>query len=236
MDTIDGGGRSLTGPGFGTDDGRPDPRLAEALAGHANGRLGEYDVATALTGARLLVPVVAVAGETRDTGTGRRAEADSEMALATLVGRDGRHAVLAFTGAHTLAAWRPDARPVPVAAPDVCATALDEQAAAVVVDVAGPAPFTVDGARLAALAAGEPVPPPHRDPDVLTAVHAVTRGEPDVLRVKVEPAESADLSVLLEVGRGVAGEDLAQRAGRALAATLPGRLARGVAFTISPTR
>jgi len=48
----------------------------------------------------------------------------------------------------------------------------------VVIDVAGPVPVTVEGARLAALAAGRPVPLPHQDPDVLAGLHAALGHEP----------------------------------------------------------
>src|SRR5262249_60847436 len=108
----------------------------------------------ALASSRLLVPVVATAGE--------RA---SEMALPTLIGSDGRAALLAFTCLDTLRRWHPYARPVPVPATGVWQAAVHE-AGAVVIDVAGPGLVAVDGARLAALAGGPPGPPPHRQPEL----------------------------------------------------------------------
>jgi hypothetical protein len=77
-----------------------------------------------------------------------------EMATALLTGQDGRQALLAFTSLETLAAWRPDARPVPVAAPLAARSALQEGAAALVVDVAGPTTYVVEGAMLEGLARG----------------------------------------------------------------------------------
>lgn len=104
-------------------------------------------------------------------------EKSTEMALPTLIGRDGRAAIIAFTSLDALARWRPDARPVPVPAASVW-LAGTQDASAVVIDVAGPVPMAVDGARLAALAAGRPVPMPHQDPDVLAALQAVLASEP----------------------------------------------------------
>ena len=93
------------------------------------------------------------------------------MVLPTLIGQDGRPAVLAFTGLDALARWRPDARPVPAEASRVWRAAVTD-GAAVVIDVAGPVLLAVEGARLAALATGQPVPPPHEDPDVRSQVEA----------------------------------------------------------------
>lgn len=228
-----GGGRRIVGPGFGPDDGGRDAAVGRALDAYRDGAGGEHDVVAALAGARLLVPVVAVADGVTE-GDGPREEKSTEMALPTLVGRDGRRAVIAFTGAETIAAWRSDARPVPVRAPDVCAAALDEDAAAVIVDVAGPVPVTISGARLTALAAGEPPPPPERDPEVLAGVHAATRDEPAVRRVRVTAAPGADLGVELEITGAAAQEELAHRVAARLNAALGARVARGVAFTLTP--
>lgn len=219
MSGIHGDGRTITGPEFQGDDGSGDRAVMAALEAYRARRGSEHDVVAAISGSRLLVPVVAD---------------DGDMALPTLVGRDGRRAVLAFTSADTIAAWRADARPVPVGARKVCLAALDEDAAAVVIDVAGPVPVTISGARLAALAAGDPPPAPDRDPDVLAAVHAAAGEEPDVTRVRVAPADTADLAVELRTNSGTDRQALARRVAARLNAALPGRLARGVAFAVTP--
>ncbi len=100
------------------------------------------------------------------------------MALPTLVGRDGRRAVLAFTCLDALKQWRSDARPVPVPAASAWLAGTQDGASAVLIDVAGPVTLAVDGARLAALAAGRPVPLPHQDPEVLAALQAALAREP----------------------------------------------------------
>ncbi len=106
-----------------------------------------------------------------------RREKSTEMALPTLIGQDGRAAILAFTCLDALTRWRPDARPVPVPAARAWLAGTQE-ASAVVIDVAGPVPVAVDGARLAALAAGRPVPLPHQDRDVLAALRTALATEP----------------------------------------------------------
>lgn len=127
------------------DDGRADPRWEAAYADPA-------DVEALLrAGVRLLVPIVAVPDEV-DPATG--ADKSSHMASVSLVQANGRRGLLAFTGIETLARWDRDARPVPVSSHDVAAAALEEGADGVLVDVAGPVRFAIDGELLAELARG----------------------------------------------------------------------------------
>ena len=150
------------------DAGEADPAVTGVLAAYAAGQATERAVLTAVAESRLLVPIVAVMAEANDDGT----EKQTEMALPTLIGGDGRAAVIAFTSSGSLGSWRRDARPVPVAAARLWAAALTE-ADAVVVDIAGPVPLVVEGARLRSLAAGQPPPPAHEDPDIRAAVAEV---------------------------------------------------------------
>lgn len=139
---------------FAADDGGPDPALTAALAAYdADGVTGP--VVAALARSRLLVPVVAVGGDAAHAGSARATTRHSaELAAVLLQGRDGRRALLAFSSVATLAAWRPEARPVPLRAADAARAAADEGAAALVVDVAGPVTYAVEGADLEHLCAG----------------------------------------------------------------------------------
>ena len=167
-------GLTVAEPKFPGDDGTADPAVRAALTAYAAGQGSEHAALTALARSRLLVPVVAVPGEAADDGS----EKSTEMALPTLVGRDGRRAVLAFTSLDALKQWRSDARPVPVPAASAWLAGTQDDASAVLIDVAGPVTLAVDGARLAALAAGRPVPLPHQDPEVLAALQAALASEP----------------------------------------------------------
>lgn len=145
--------RTIPDPGFADDDGSADPRLATALhhweaGGDAGAVLG------ALEQTRLLVPVVAVLGEVEYDGQGLAREKTSDMAAVLMRGADGRLALLSFTSTATLQCWDPQARPVPVRAALAARAALQDDAAALVIDVAGPTRFAVEGEDLAALAAG----------------------------------------------------------------------------------
>jgi hypothetical protein len=100
------------------------------------------------------VPVVAVLGEVEVDERGLAHDKTSDMATVLLQGADGRMALLAFSGMPALHAWDPEARPVPVTARTAAQAALQDGAAAIVVDVAGPATFVVEGQDLEGLAQG----------------------------------------------------------------------------------
>jgi hypothetical protein len=216
------------GEQFRDDRGAADPRVAAALAAYQAGQGSEQAALAALAAARLLVPVVAtLAGGAGPAG----GDKDSEMALATLIGNDGRPALIAFTGLDALSRWRPDARPVPAEADRVWRAALTE-GCAVVIDVAGPVPIAVEGARLAALAEGRPVPPPHEDPDIRAEVRAAVTGEPGITAFMLAAGrqDGTDLSVTLLLAVGDT-EPVLSRAANAIAARLAGRLRRGIEFS-----
>lgn len=146
--------RRLQGSAYVDDDGSADPALADALRGHTRGSVSYPEVLARLAGARLLVPVVAVLGEVEVGDDGLARDKTSDMAAVLLTGADGRLALLAFTDLTALAAWDPAARPVPVAAHLAAATAVQEGAAALVVDVAGAHPLVVADDDLQRIAAG----------------------------------------------------------------------------------
>ena len=108
----------------------------------------------ALCGDRLLVPVVAAATRFGETVAGLASDKEAEMSVVTLQARDGRRALLAFTGLDALQSWQPEARPVPVTVDRAAQTARDEDLTAVLVDMAGPHPLVIDGEVLRELAAG----------------------------------------------------------------------------------
>jgi SseB protein N-terminal domain len=201
-------GRSILDLGysdaFADDTGAADPALEAALA--ASSRDGAAAVSAALLGARLLVPIVASSalGEAPGGPAPRKASGESagrhaaDLAVVTVIGRDGRHALPAFTGIDALARWRADARPVPVRAGQAARAAFDEGAAALVLDIAGPIPHTVSGSRLVALAEGRAWRPAHTDGQVVAAVRAHLRVIAGTsVTAYLRPSDDADAVVLL---------------------------------------
>jgi SseB protein N-terminal domain len=247
------------------DRGGADPGVKAALRAYAAGAGSEHAVLVALAGARLLVPVVAVrADQLADAaesglpghgadGSDRAAgslsgqaqhvpgsvagggETASEMAIPAIVGRDGRRALPAFTSLDALRRWQPDARPVPAPALAVWQSAVQESQA-VIIDIAGPVPVAVEGARLAALAAGGAPPAMHEDPDVLSvAARAVAEAAPGC-RVRLLPPHGG-LDFTLEIGPAPGDhrpvpEELGTALADAIAAGLGGRVRGGIAVLL----
>jgi SseB protein N-terminal domain len=240
------------------DRGEADPRVTAALAAYQAGQGSEQAALGALAAARLLVPVIAVLGsEQQEPVNAKQGDKDSEMVLPTLIGRDGRSAVLAFTGLDALARWRPDARPVPAEADRVWRAAVAD-GCAVVIDVAGPVPLAVEGARLTALAAGQPVPPPHEDPDVRAEVRAAVAAEPAIAGFSLAPGHdglapghdglapghdslapdhhgAADLAITLHLAPGAKTDPgpAVNRAATGIATRLGARLRRGIEVIVA---
>ena len=116
-----------TTPAAPDDRGEVDPALATLLETGTSEEVG-----VAMLGARLLVPVVATPAE----------EGDAEMSVPALVNEAGKRALPVFSSYDALRAWRPEARPVPMTGARVMAGARAEGYDGVVLDVAGPHPFT----------------------------------------------------------------------------------------------
>jgi hypothetical protein len=147
--------RTIPDPGFAGDDGSTAPEVAAALADYAADPDGTHAATLAvLQRSRLLVPVVAVLGEVEHDEHGLAHDKTSDMATVLMTGRDGRTAMLAFTGRESMARWDPAARPVPVTLPTAARAARQDGASALLVDVAGPTMFVVSGPTLDSLAEG----------------------------------------------------------------------------------
>ena len=147
--------RTLPDPGFAGDDGGTAAVVVATLAAYDTDPDARYEATLeVLQHHRVLVPVVAVAGEVEVDEAGLAHDKTADMATVLMRGRDGRTALLAFTGTDAMRRWQPDARPVPVDLPTAAKAAAQDGAEALLVDVAGPVRFVVEGDDLAQLAAG----------------------------------------------------------------------------------
>lgn len=148
-------GRAIAEPEFPDDDGSAAPDVAAALSAYdADPEAGHRPALAALQDSRLLVPVVATLGEVEYDERGLAHDKSSDMAAVLITGRDGRTALLSFTSTVSLQAWNADARPVGVSARQAARAALQDGADALLVDVAGPVLFPVEGQDLRDLADG----------------------------------------------------------------------------------
>ncbi|WP_405733884.1 SseB family protein [Streptomyces sp. NBC_01537] len=227
--------KNIPEPGFSDDDGTADPRLSAALSAYAGGA-GEGEVLTALRGARLLVPVVALLGEVETGPDGLRREKTSDMAVPTIQAADGRRALPAFTSTDALARWRPDARPVAVPLTQALQALAHERADTLLIDMAGPVPYALSGPALRAVAEGRDFGDPLADPAVREAVRAAVAAEPGVVRAHLVPADTSDGTLGLVLAPDAAVQEVAQRVATALAGddVLRGALVKGLELALLP--
>ncbi|MFI9274234.1 SseB family protein [Kitasatospora sp. NPDC052896] len=228
--------KNIPNPGFADDDGSADPALAKALADWSQDPAAEPALLAALPAARLMVPIVALLGEVEVDAAGLKHEKTSDMAVPVIEAPDGRRGLPAFTSLETLARWRADARPAPVAAPQAVLAAYSERADTLLIDPAGPVAYQLTGARMRAVAENRVWLPPVEDPDVLAALRPLLAAEPQVLRAQLRPGEQTDAVLALGLAEGAPVQELAQRLAGELAAdpTLRVRLGRGMDLALLP--
>lgn len=215
------GGRALTSTGFDEDDGTADPALLAALEAYAAGRLPDEDLFAHVEPARLLVPVVAVAGETATGEDGLVHDRSVDMAAVTLLDAEGRRAQPAFTSLAALGLWDASARPVPVTAARAAQAAVTEQCEVLVVDPGSPHEVELRPSMLWALAQQRAWLPAHGDPFVDRAVAAATAPEEAVTAYALEAGDPrGTLALTLTLAPGLAAEEV-----RALATRVGERLA-----------
>jgi len=193
-------GKTLPTPGFTNDTGEADPELLELLATLAGPRSRTDDgieaaLVARVAGARWLVPVMAV--PTAVSGTGDQVvETLSDMAAVTLTAPDGQRALPVFSSLESLAAWDPQARPVPVPAATAAQAAIGEECHVLLVDVASPHATVLRPSMLWALAQGRAWRPSHDDDHVAAAVQQAVRGEAFVVSHRLEAGEPVGAGVL----------------------------------------
>jgi hypothetical protein len=201
-------GKTIPTHGFSDDRGDADPALLAVIRACCAEPTAEAEteLMSRVAAARWLVPVVAVPTEVDEHG-GLVTDTRSDMAAVTLTAPDGRRALPMFTSLESLAAWDPDARPVPVPASSAAQAAITELCDALVVDVSSPHAMVLRASMLWALAQDQPWVPAHRDDHVARAVGAAVADEPLVTGHRVEAGEPAGAGVLRVVLRLPPGLD-----------------------------
>ena len=179
-------GRSFQPNPSSADDGSADPSLLAALIAFGRGTGSRAAVVDALRGARLLVPLLAEAGEFGLTAEGRRVDKTQELSLVTVEGPGGRPVLPAFTSVETMRAWNAAARPIPADA-RVIALAAGADGSGVVIDPASGTEFALRRPVLAAIATDEPWSPPWDVDELWDAYRVFMDDEPGILAIDIGP-------------------------------------------------
>jgi len=199
---------------FAGDDGSAPDEVLEALRAFRAGEAGADAVVTSLRRNRLLIPLVAEAGEMGADVGGRHYDKSQELAIVTVEGPDGRAVLPVFTSVEAMSAWDPSARPVPATGERVALAAASEHTDLMVVDPGSETEFAVRRPALWALAQGRDWRPPESDPAIARAFRASIDRELGVLGVELIPGDPGarmagpEVVVRLELLRGLTQTEL----------------------------
>jgi len=182
-------GRSFDHAPASDDDGSAPPRLLEAIKRFRAHELGEADVVDVVRESRLLIPLVAVLGESETGDHGHLVDKSQELSIVTVAAPDGRNILPAFTSVDAMSRWNPAARPIPADGARVALAAADEGTDLVVIDPTSPTEFVIRRPALWAMAKGEPWVPSYRDEAVLAAFMDGTEGEDAVIAIQLAPGD-----------------------------------------------
>lgn len=173
------------------------------------------DALQALAGSRVLVPLLAEAGDIGMTPEGRTVEKTQELSIVTVAAPDGRRVMPVFTSVETMRRWDPQARPIPVPAPQVAIAVAEELTDLIIVDGNTPeCEFGVRRTQLQDVALGQRSRPPWADDDVLAAFTEVAQHEPRIELIRLLPADpearlvTPETEVQLTLRPGLSRDDL----------------------------
>lgn len=196
---------------FADDDGSADARLAQALIRYSHRKAPLAEVVDALAYARVLIPVLAT-GEERFVGAhGLEQDAIASTGVVAVQMPDGRAALPIFTDVDAVAAWNPDARPIPAEGPRAALAAVAEGWASLVLN---PGMETVLIPRPAVWAIGQGLTwsPAVADGVVVPDVRAEIVGSiatDDALReVDAVPGRGAEVAIILALAPGLTRPDV----------------------------
>ena len=174
-------GRSFDPNPHASDDGSAPPVLAAALAAFHAGSGSIEEVVDAIRVSRLLIPLVAEAGEVGETADGLIVEKTQELSIVTVATPDERTALPVFSSVDAMRTWNPTARPVPTDGVRAALAAAGEGTPVIILDPGAPTQLAVRRPAVWAIAKGEPWVPAHRDPRIAEVVGANL--PPEVRRV-----------------------------------------------------
>ncbi|UCR89959.1 SseB family protein [Mycetocola spongiae] len=216
------------------DDGTAPELLAESQRRFRAHEVTEAEVVDAFRSARLLIPLIAHAGDIGYNDAGQQVDKTQELSIITVAGPDGRNVLPVFSSVDAMRAWNPEARPVPADGTRVALAAAEENTELVVLDATTELEFVLRRPALWAVAQQQPWVPSFHDPEVFTAFARSITTELSVIDVSLsagDPEARLHGSELLVTLTLVDGLD------RSMLDTVLGRLAqRWAADEIIATR
>lgn len=170
---------------------------------------------------RLLVPMLAEAGETGLTPEGRVVEKSQELSIVTLATPDRRRALPVFTSIEKLRSWNAHARPIPVAGPQAALAAVQDDTDVLVIDPAdAQTEFAIRRPAVKAMALGETWVPSWSDATVTAEICEAAVADEAIERAAVSLGDpemrlrAAELDVWIGISRELSQPELHDVLGR----------------------
>ena len=213
-------GRSFDHAESSDDDGSAPAKLLEALKRFRSRELGEAEVVDEVRVSRLLIPLVAHAGDVGVAPGGHLVDKTQELSIITVAGPDGRSVLPAFTSVAAMAHWNPGARPIPADGVRVALAAASEGTDLVVLDATSDTEFAIRRPALWAMAQDRPWQPSYLDESVLAEFMAAADGEDAIVAIQLAPGDpdarlaGPELLVQLSLMKGLDEIALAELLGR----------------------
>ncbi|WP_166996188.1 SseB family protein [Paramicrobacterium fandaimingii] len=193
-DKADSAGQPWAGRSFrpnerAADDGTAPAGLIQALEAFQSGDDDGRRVVAEFAVSRLLIPLVAHAGEHGLTEDGLVVDKTQELSIITVGGPDGRNVMPVFSSVDAMRSWNPDARPVPSEGVRVALAAAEERTDLVVLDPTAPTEFVIRRPALWSIAQSQAWIPSFADPEVIAAFERSARADPRITGITVEAGD-----------------------------------------------
>jgi hypothetical protein len=206
-------GRAFEANPFADDDGSANPNLIQAI--HEFHKTADpARVFAEFAKSRLLIPLVANLGESEIGAHGKQVDKSAELSIVTVQTPDAAAGLPVFSSVQAMAAWNPDARPVPADAVRVALAAASEGNTRIILDPTSDSEYVFRRPAIAAMAQGFEWIAPHLDRDLLTAIAEKSSQEPAVVAIDFYTEDSrsrllgAELVVRLTIAAGLSQQEL----------------------------
>ena len=202
-------GRSFQPNPHAADDGSADPALRAALTAFRAGEGDQVAVVEAYRSARLLIPLVAQAGDHGVGPHGLEVDKTQELSIVTVAAPDGRRVLPVFTSVDTMRKWDASARPVPADGVRTALAAADDDTDLIVIDPGSETEFVLRRPAVWAIAQNQHWEPAFANPEVFAGLQESIGGELAVIDLAVESGDPSarlrgpELIVKLELMPGL---------------------------------
>lgn len=207
-------GRRFEPNSHASDDGSAPEALRLAIEAFHDGSGTLIAVVDAVRESRLLIPLVAEAGDVGFTESGLKVDKTQELSIVTVATPDGRTALPLFSSVDAMRTWNPAARPVPSDGVRAALAAAGEGTPVIVLDPASATQVVLRRPAVWAIAKSEPFIPAFVDERIAETLAAAVDAEPALHAVAMRNGDPTfdlsgpDLEVELTLDPGLSQDEL----------------------------